>query len=196
MFLGYEPGAKGYRIYDPAKDRLMVARDVIFDEKRSWNWGEKSSSPSNGVSAPDTFTVQYSDTVHSPTTGRDSELGTETFSGAPSPAPSAAPIPLEGEMGSGSPPQTLVSSVGSQPAHQIQWATPPSDASAGTDEAPRRYRIVTDLLDSTDIMENVEYSGMCLVAAGEPSSVEEAMIEECWRAAMKAEMQAIEDNRT
>ena len=30
VMLGYEPRAKGYRIYDPAKDRLMIARDVIF----------------------------------------------------------------------------------------------------------------------------------------------------------------------
>lgn len=45
-------------------------------------------------------------------------------------------------------------------------------------------------------MDDVEYSGLCLVAAGEPSSVEEAMTKDCWRKAMKVEMQAIEENKT
>lgn len=175
----------------------MVARDVIFDEKKPWNWEEKSSRMLE-VSAPDTFIVQYSDTVPSPTTiDLDTESESDAdFSGAPSfPAGSTVSIPSEGELG-GSPPHTPVSSSTSQPANQIQWATPPSDASTATDEAPRRFRTVADLLDSTDRIENYEYSALCLVAAGEPSSVEEAMTEDCWRKAMKAEMQAIEENRT
>jgi len=40
VFLGYEPGTKGYRVYDPINDNLMIARDILFDEKRAWNWGE------------------------------------------------------------------------------------------------------------------------------------------------------------
>ena len=57
VLLGYEPGTKGYRVYDPARDKLMVTRDVIFDEKRPWNWGEKGSSISKAVAAPYTFDV-------------------------------------------------------------------------------------------------------------------------------------------
>jgi hypothetical protein len=41
-----------------------------------------------------------------------------------------------------------------------------------------------------------EYSGLCLVAADEPRTVDEALSEKCWRQAMQSEMQAIEDNRT
>jgi hypothetical protein len=39
IFLGYEPGSKTYRIYDLVNRKLMISRDVIFDEKNSWNWG-------------------------------------------------------------------------------------------------------------------------------------------------------------
>lgn len=44
VFLGYETGTKAYRVYDPINDKLIVSRDVIFDEKRGWNWEEKMSS--------------------------------------------------------------------------------------------------------------------------------------------------------
>ena len=37
VFLG---GTKCYRVYDPVNDKLMVTRDVIFDEKMAWNWVE------------------------------------------------------------------------------------------------------------------------------------------------------------
>jgi hypothetical protein len=96
---------------------------------------------------------------------------------------------------SNTPPHTpLPSSQGS--TQPVQWATPPTDALVDTDGQPRRYRTISDLLDHTDEMTNVEYSGLCLVAAEEPASVEEAMTEKCWREAMQAEMQSIEQNRT
>jgi hypothetical protein len=61
---------------------------------------------------------------------------------------------------------------------------------------PLRYRTIVDLLNDTEDVQDFEYSGLCLVAAEEPRSVQEAMMEECWKQAMQAEMQAIEANRT
>lgn len=39
--LGREPGMKGYRLYDPISKRVLVSRDVIFDEEKSWPWGQE-----------------------------------------------------------------------------------------------------------------------------------------------------------
>lgn len=53
MFMGYEPGSKACRVYDPDTGRLQVTRDAVFNEGRSWN----CEAPLRGV--PDTFTVEY-----------------------------------------------------------------------------------------------------------------------------------------
>ena len=33
VLLGYEEGAKAYRLYDPRGGKVAVSRDVVFDEK-------------------------------------------------------------------------------------------------------------------------------------------------------------------
>ena len=32
VFVGYEPGSKAYRVYDPVTRRVHISRDIIFDE--------------------------------------------------------------------------------------------------------------------------------------------------------------------
>jgi len=44
VMLGYEAGSKAYRLYDPAKRRVHVSRDVVFDEGTGWNWEELDGS--------------------------------------------------------------------------------------------------------------------------------------------------------
>ena len=33
VFLGYAEGTKAYQLYDPCRDKILVSRDVMFDEK-------------------------------------------------------------------------------------------------------------------------------------------------------------------
>jgi hypothetical protein len=40
VMVGYEPGSKGYRMYDPSTNKLVISRDVKFEEGMGWNWGE------------------------------------------------------------------------------------------------------------------------------------------------------------
>lgn len=40
VHLGIEPGSKAYRLYYPTTRKVVVSRDVVFDEKRSWVWNE------------------------------------------------------------------------------------------------------------------------------------------------------------
>jgi hypothetical protein len=32
IFMGYEPGTKGYQAFDPVTSRVHISRDVVFDE--------------------------------------------------------------------------------------------------------------------------------------------------------------------
>ena len=37
VLLGYEEGTKVYRLYDPRGGKVVVSRDVIFDEEAAWD---------------------------------------------------------------------------------------------------------------------------------------------------------------
>lgn len=64
-----------------------------------------------------------------------------------------------------------------------------------SEPGPRHYRRLDDLYNDTTEAE-VEYSGLCLFAADEPATVQEALGEACWKQAMDAEMAAILENKT
>ncbi|KAG8480457.1 hypothetical protein CXB51_024633 [Gossypium anomalum] len=40
IFVGYNSTNKGYRVYDPSTKKILVSRDVKFDEGRVWSWND------------------------------------------------------------------------------------------------------------------------------------------------------------
>lgn len=40
VHLGTEPGSKAYRMLNPKNRKIIVSRDVVFDETKGWNWSE------------------------------------------------------------------------------------------------------------------------------------------------------------
>lgn len=39
VFIGYDSRSKGYKLYNPSKEKIIISRDVEFDEKGAWDWG-------------------------------------------------------------------------------------------------------------------------------------------------------------
>ena len=144
VFFGYEPGTKGYRIYDPVKNKLMVTRDVIFDEKKPWNWeGKEDSKVKEAAEKTDTFQFQWDDTDTVPGLATGSE---EAVVPDFEPVSPAASIPSAG--GASNTPPGTPNSNSSTPL--IQWATPPTGQSVDLEGDPLRYRTIADLLDDTE----------------------------------------------
>ena len=46
IFVGYSDESKGYRLYQPESKKLIISRDVIFDEAAEWRWQENTSQES------------------------------------------------------------------------------------------------------------------------------------------------------
>ena len=39
VLLGVSEESKGYRLFDPIARKIVVSRDVIFEEEKQWDWG-------------------------------------------------------------------------------------------------------------------------------------------------------------
>ncbi|KAK2427210.1 putative mitochondrial protein [Trifolium repens] len=44
VLLGVSEESKAYKLYEPVGKRIIVSRDVIFEESKSWNWCKKGSN--------------------------------------------------------------------------------------------------------------------------------------------------------
>ncbi|CAL9028826.1 unnamed protein product [Prunus brigantina] len=68
VFLGVSEVSKAYKLYNPVTKKIVVSRDVIFDEDTMWNWSENRSvqqqipvyddSDNEEVAAPETQAQQ------------------------------------------------------------------------------------------------------------------------------------------
>ncbi|KAG6486736.1 hypothetical protein ZIOFF_055315 [Zingiber officinale] len=52
IFIGYSNESKGYRLLDPSTLKIIVSRDVIFDESSSWDFKEKQVVESDYYETP------------------------------------------------------------------------------------------------------------------------------------------------
>ena len=41
--LGVSEESKGYKLFDPVTKKVVVNRDVIFEEEKKWDWNEKQT---------------------------------------------------------------------------------------------------------------------------------------------------------
>lgn len=69
VLLGYEPGSKAYRLFNPVGKRVRVSHDVVFDETRAWEWEKDTGVEDTSfvIEATSTLAAAPSSTARSPT---------------------------------------------------------------------------------------------------------------------------------
>ena len=41
IFIEYSSVTKGYKLYNPITEKVIISRDVIFDKQSVWDWSQK-----------------------------------------------------------------------------------------------------------------------------------------------------------
>jgi len=179
ILLGYSEETKGYRLYDPIEKRVVVSRDVSFEEEKEWDWGEKFQEQ---------ILLDLEWGVHQE---GENEGAVETDSGEESEEVSSS----EGQQ------SVRENEVTAEIAAEVE-VEGNEDVTAvierGNDETEGRTchapAWMTDYVDGEGLSEDEVY--VMQMAAEDPIYYEEAVKEEKWVRAMDNEIQSIEKNNT
>ena len=138
MFIGYESGTKGYRLFDPSTRRLVVNRDVIFEENKQWDWDTSMCEADS--QDPGTFVVHYDKTDRETTIEEiaETKISSSQNSGG------VNSVEQGSEMGQPETPNTTLNSA-SGSTHNQGLVTPPSQDSSFSSQGVYRYRTLYDL---------------------------------------------------
>jgi hypothetical protein len=156
VFIGYEPGSKAWRFYNPATRRVHVTCDAVFEEDIAWTWNKED------ISEGEPFTMEY---ISAGSTSRDGiRLG----------IPLVMPTPGQHDVVAHTPPATPVDGGADQ--------VPPPSGSSDIDEeaggAPLKFRTLDGVLRQAPLI-NSAYGHLIEVLLalidGEPSLAEEAV---------------------
>ncbi|GJW63596.1 zinc finger, CCHC-type containing protein [Tanacetum coccineum] len=193
VHLGKEPGSKAYMLYNPKNKRIVVARDVSFDEAKSWTLETTQGSMSGSmvqpifmgnIESPQNASMNQEEGLHTPLTPHSNNV---------SPLPNSTGINYM--EGSGSANQSLSSPFGGVPVND----TVPFDT---FDDTPARgTRLLQDIyqraprMTEEEVQDQYQQAGLLLLNE-EPTTFLEATKETQWMEAMRAEIDSIEKNQT
>jgi hypothetical protein len=219
VFISYTEGSKAYRILDPGTQRVCTTHDIVFDEGQGWTWDKAVDDGS--TPAYDNFTVEYIHFEGAGGVGNSLPLSMSTP--VPEPPPTSAlrcpattsaatmssppppqPVPPCTPAATVTPPGTSTPAPTQVEPNPVEFTTPLSHDLERIDVCYDGellwYRTMEDLLSDQPVPGLVPHNleGQLHLACddGEPQSFAEAEKDVAWRAAMKAEMDAVEKNHT
>jgi len=169
VFIGVSEESKAYRLYNPITKKIIISRDVLFDEENTWDW----SSTEQQQSLIDL-----------------EEVGGEIKQPLQSPLESQEP---ESQL------QLPSQSVGEVSPMFSASASIPNENQASNSEPQRQRKRpswMTDYVSGDELSDEDTTAHFALFAGSDPMLFTEAVKEEKWKRAMDAEIQAIEKNET
>jgi hypothetical protein len=172
LFIGYEPGSKAWRFYNPVTRRVHVSRDAVFEEDGAWSWNEDE------IRDDEPFWVEYiaAGGAH-PAAGDNAWLDSPLV------------MPEQNSPSKSSPGSAAMPTRGSEPCTPpvpeapgvVEHVTPPTDTpdlDKEADGAPLRFRTLADLLGTSPQRNayDTQLREELLAAIGdEPATAEEAL---------------------
>lgn len=168
IFLGVSEESKAYRMYNPTSKKIMVSRDVVFEETRNWDWGR------NGVETEDSAPIVLTwENDGDDTLGEEDVLNGEDTN----------------ENGDSGDEAEVVTPTAENEEEITEPARPKRDS--------RRPAYLEDYECGGAIAHYVDIMALQVITAvGDPLNFEEAVAYSAWREAMNAEMESIERNQT
>ena len=182
VFLGVSEESKAWRLYDPVMKKIVISKDVIFDEDKSWVWnqtGEKKEILDYGEEEQNTEEIE-GDMACPPSTANS--LPSDSSSSFASGSNSTSPSPVS----------PLPSPISLSPSRSIEREV------VGGPRARKPPGYLADYVmgEGEDEEESLSVMLLVMMTENDPVKLEEAVKDKVWREAMKNEIESIEKNNT
>jgi hypothetical protein len=174
IFVGYGERRMGYKLYNPITKKVIMSRDVIFEEDKSWEWTDDKEA----VRWINIDLILEGEEV--PTVLVEEPIVPAAEPQSPVIIPAAEP-------------QSPVHRFPVFNRRNTPGASSSTPAAASSSEGPRRMRNLDELYDATQVIEDTTL--FCFFADNDPLSFNKAITEEKIEA-MDEEIHAIEKNDT
>ena len=178
VFFGLSKESKAYRLYDPKTKKILISRDVRFDESNGWDWEAKTEEKE----------LEWEETVENvepeEEDGEEGEGGEEEEGG---------------EEGEGSGNGEEAEDIAEQEEENTNHGSAQTQNVGGSGRKRQAPVWMKDYISGNAgfiIAEEGEDVFALFIPHEDPSSFEEAEQEEVWRRAMEAEITSIEENKT
>ncbi|GJZ28589.1 retrovirus-related pol polyprotein from transposon TNT 1-94 [Tanacetum coccineum] len=164
VMFGVSEESKAYRLYDPVNNKIVISKDVVFEEGKAWPWNQGSVTEKSDLNWEDDD-YESDDSTEPGNTGFDGSNDVH------------------------------VGSSNGEPDNRCQISP-----QAGTNDE-RRKRVtktpiwLNDYVSGEGLSSDDENVAM-FSSTSDPENYEEASQEECWKLAMKQEIESIEKNHT
>ncbi|RVW51356.1 Retrovirus-related Pol polyprotein from transposon TNT 1-94 [Vitis vinifera] len=173
VLLGVSEESKAYILYDPVSKKIVVSRDVVFEEDKCWNWGRSNEEVRLDV-------LEWGDSNEEGSED-DAEEG----------------VAVEGREREDN--LSSSESLGSL-SESLGENSGVSGESSPSSQQGRNRRVpfwMEDYVSGGEFSEgDVEHNLVLFTSTADPTTFEEAVQSSKWRAAMDLEIEAIERNET
>ena len=192
VFLGVSKESKAYRMYDPEAERIVISRDVVFEEEEKWSWDKPKEEMSSGLLEWEDSNKAIEEEEHVEEEGLEEEIGNSPkalVDGSPDSPVGGSPNPSVGDS-----PKSPAGHMSNSPFPTDAGETSKSTTIQGRNR--RKPGWMEDYVVGEDQFEEETQQFVMFTPSDDPVTFEEAVKSPQWRDAMTLEIQAIEKNGT